>query len=94
MSGENFQFLVPSVTLGANGLSQNFGETRILNLTFVNLSTSVTASIFLTDDNGRTQTYSVPPGLSYGPSASPIRTWDFAGNGATVAAIFTSPLGA
>ena len=87
----NFQFLVPSTTLGADGIGQNFNVSAPLSLTFVNLSSSTSATISLTDEDGRTQTYTVLAGLSYGPSVSLIRTWAFTGSGATVAAIFTSP---
>lgn len=86
----NFQFLVPSTTLGADGIGQNFNVSAPLSLTFVNLSSSTSATISLTDEDGRTQTYTVLAGLSYGPSVSLIRTWAFTGSGATVAAIFTS----
>lgn len=86
----NFQYLVGSTTLTSTGLSQNFGVERQLWVTFVNLSSSASASLTLTDENGRTQTYSVAAGLSFGPASASVRQWEFAGTGATVAAIFTS----
>ena len=86
----NFQYLVPQTTLTASGLSQNFGIMRWLSLTFVNLSSSVSVVVTLTDENGRAQVYTVGAGLSFGPTVMPIRQWSFAGTGAVVAAIFTS----
>lgn len=87
---ENFQYLVPTTVLGAGGLSLNFGIERELSLTLVNLSSSTAITITLVDGNGRDQVYTVGAGLSYGPSVSTIRSWTISGNGATVAAIFTS----
>jgi len=85
-----FSYPIASQVLGAPGLSDNWGNERLVNAAFVNQG-GANAVLTLYDSNGVSQTFQIISGAPVKIKRANVRSWSITGNGATIQGMFSWP---